>query len=71
MGVHANIDRTKFPKQGDWLHKRATVCFNYDTSQTIEGTFVRDDKEEPGISIIRLDDGRYVLTTECQHSQPE
>lgn len=70
MGVQANIDRTNFPKQGDWLHKRTTVCFKYDTSKTIEGTIVRNDREEPGITIIRLDDGRYVLTTECQHTQP-
>ncbi len=32
------------------------------------GVIVRDDKEEPGEKIIKLDDGRYVLATECQYS---
>ena len=70
MGVAPNISYDQHPKQGRWLHQRTKVCFNYDASKTIMGTFVRDDAEEPYISIIRLDDGRYVLTTECQHRQP-
>lgn len=68
MGVKDNIDYDKFPRQGVWLGRRTRVCFNYDTSRTILGTIVRDDAEEPGRAIIALDDGRYVLTTECQHS---
>jgi hypothetical protein len=30
------------------------------------GEVVRDDIEAPYIMIIRLDDGRHVLATECQ-----
>jgi hypothetical protein len=68
MGVEKSIAHDRFPKQGSWLGTRAKVCFNYDASNTIGGTIVRDDAEEPGRSIIALDDGRYVLTTECMWS---
>lgn len=70
MGYVQSIDANTFPKQGSWLGKRANVCFHYDTSVLIGGIFVRDDAEEPHVSIIRLDDGRHVLTTECQHDGP-
>jgi hypothetical protein len=68
MGVVANIAADRFPKQGDWLGRRTRVCFHYDTSRITWGTVVRDDNEDPGVTIIRLDDGRYVLAQECQHS---
>lgn len=71
MGVHKNVGMKKFPKQYHWVGKRCEVCFDYDTKNTIGGVFVRCDIEEPGISIIKLDDDRYVLATECQHTQPE
>lgn len=71
MGVVESISFKSFPKQGPWLGKRTQVCFKYDTSHLTGGVFVRDDAEHPGVSIIHLDDGRYVLTTECQHSCPE
>ena len=70
MGVHVNIGKDKFPKQSDWVGKRTEVCFNYNSKDTIMGTFVRDDEEEPNLTIIKLDDGRYMLATECQHSPP-
>lgn len=68
MGVINNISATSFPKQGRALRRRVKVCFHYDTTQTIGGMFVRDDKEDPFIGIIRLDDGRHVLDTECQYT---
>jgi len=43
------------------------VCFDYDTSRTLLGLVVRDDAEEPGRMIIKLEDGRHVLSTECQY----
>jgi hypothetical protein len=70
MGVHKNISHDRFPRQASWLGKRVTVCFNYDSTKTIGGRFVRDDAEEPHCSIIALDDGRYMLTTECIYSLP-
>lgn len=68
MAVQPTISHDAFPKQGAFLHKRVTVCFNYDTSNQIGGVIVRDDAEEPGRAIIALDDGRYVLSTECMYS---
>jgi hypothetical protein len=71
VGVQHNVLFDGFPRQGDQLHKRTRVCFNYDTSNTIPGTIVRDDREEPFLTLIRLDDGRYVSSTECQYSVPK
>lgn len=68
MGVTASIDYERFPEQGSYLQKRTKVCFNYDTRRILMGTIVRDDHDAPGVGIIRLDDGRHILTTECQHS---
>jgi len=68
MGNVLNITIDKFPKQGSMFGKRTKVCFHYDISKTILGTIVRDDAEEPYEGIIKLDDGRYVRTCECQHS---
>ena len=68
MGVVQTIDRYRFPKQGGWLGRQARVCFRYDTENSILGEVVRDDREESWKTIIKLDDGRYVLATECQWS---
>jgi len=68
MGVVENVDYDKFPRQGVFAGRRARVCFRYDTSRAIMGTIVRDDNEEPFRTIIRLDDGRFVLATECMYS---
>ncbi|MDB5244549.1 MAG: hypothetical protein JWN18_419 [Parcubacteria group bacterium] len=56
-----------FPEQGIYLGKKVRVCFSYDKSRTIDGTVVRDDIEDPGHTIIKLEDGRHVLATECQY----
>ncbi len=74
MGCVNNIAYDKFPKQKDKDYKypeyavgaRVQVCFHYDTSKYCMGTVVRDDIEEPYVMIIRLDDGRHILSTECQ-----
>lgn len=68
MGVVPTIGINKFPKQGGSIHARVSICFNYDPSKRIGGTIVRDDREHPYVTIFRLDDGRYVLATECQFS---
>lgn len=67
MGVVANISYEKFPKQGSWLNLPVSVFFNYDTSKRMTGTIVREDAEAPGVMIIALDNGRFVLSTECQY----
>ncbi len=68
MGIVDNIDYNTFPKQGPMLGKEVIVCFKYNTKEVIKGIFVRDDTEEPFIEIIKLEDDRYVLTTECMWS---
>ena len=71
MGSHSNITIDKFPRQSTGfagVGKRVEVCFHYDSSRTICGVIVRSDEEEPGRAIIKLDDDRYVLTTECMWS---
>lgn len=68
MGVVDNVGFDKFPNQTGWSGKRVEVCFNYDLSNTIRGTLIRDDLGEPFVGIIMLDDGRPVLTTECQYN---
>lgn len=70
MGCVRNVGYDEFPRQGGHLGRRVEVCFNYDATRTLGGEVVRDDAEEPGVEIIRLDDGRYVLTTECQYRVP-
>lgn len=68
MGAQSNIDVTVFPRQGPHINKHVDVCFHYDTSRQLTGVIVRDDYEEPFLTIIRLDDGRTILATECQYS---
>lgn len=67
MGVVENIGADQWPKQGHYLGQRCKVVFRYDTSRPSLGTIVRDDAEAPWQTIIRLDDGRTVLATECQY----
>lgn len=67
MGVVNTINYEKFPKQGDLLHKRVQVVYEYDTSKCHEGTVVRYDVEEPFKVIFKLDNGRVLLGTECQY----
>ena len=68
MGVVANIKHDSFPPQGSHLGKRVNVVLHYDTDHIVQGVCVRDDADEPGTTIFQLDDGRYVLATECQYS---
>ena len=67
MGCINTITANRFPRQRD-VGCRVEVCFHYDTRQTQFGTIVRDDIEEPYLTIIQLDSGRFVLATECQYS---
>jgi hypothetical protein len=69
MGSVGGITMTAFPKQGSFLGRRVRVFFHYGTEH-ISGVCVRDDLEAPGHTILKLDDGRHVLGTECQY-QPE
>lgn len=68
MGCVETINAYKFPKQSEFVNRRVEVCFHYDTSKWIMGTIIRDDREEPSETLIKLDDGRVVRATECQYS---
>ena len=68
MGIEKNINFTSFPKQGAHVGARVRVVFQYDTTLYMTGTILRDDAEAPFRTIIKLDDGRLVLSTECQYS---
>lgn len=69
MGTSPHVDAKKFPQQGSLLGRKVAVWFYYDTQRQIGGVVVRDDITEPVIGIIRLDDGRHVLMTECQFEE--
>lgn len=55
-----------FPDQGAFLGRRVEVLFDYQ-QPAFKGVIVRDDAKEPGLLIIRLDDGRHVMSLECQY----
>jgi len=67
MAAQKNVGYDTFPKQGTFLNQTVAVVFHYDTTRTLFGVVVRDDCEEPGLMIIKLDDGRHVMATECQY----
>lgn len=60
------LETTTYPPQGSYLGARCEVVFNYDLRFRTLGTVIRDDTASPGLLIIQLDDGRVVLSTECQ-----
>jgi hypothetical protein len=66
MGCHPNITATKFPKQSK-VGEPCKVLFHYGAGGEARGVIVRDDVGEPWIGIIKLDDGRHILFTECQY----
>ena len=68
MGCHKNIRSDKYPTQSNDVGRTVRVFFHYDTSNPYFGIIIRDDKEEPYKTIFELDDGRVVLSTECQYS---
>ena len=75
MGVVNTISFDKFPRQRHpdgivsyGVGSRVRVCYNYDVSNWHLGTIVRDDAEEPFETIIQLDNGNFVRSTECQFS---
>lgn len=68
MGIISTISYDRFPSQGKHLNRRVDVCFDYNSSKTVGGTIIRQDQEFPGLTLIRLDDGRVVRDVECQYS---
>lgn len=70
MGCVKNITYDKFPKQYEnYIGQRVKVCYHYDTNHYHYGEIVREDREEPFETIIKLDNGRYLRATECQYGK--
>lgn len=67
MGMSPHITASQFPDQSPCLGQRVEVCFHYHADQCFPGVMVRDDVGPPFVAIIKLDDGRHVLATECQY----
>lgn len=67
MGCEKTINADRYPQQGNFLGRAVDVCFDYDTSCTIQGKVIRDDAEEPGLMLIQLENGWVVRSTECQY----
>jgi hypothetical protein len=70
VGSNPAITADDFPRQSRFVGRRVEVVFHRDTSRRFDGTIVRDDVGEPARLIIKLDDGRYVLSEECQYRLP-
>jgi hypothetical protein len=66
MGYHPSITPDRMPGQGRFKGARVRVLFHYNTTNPVLGTCVRDDAEHPWVQFFSLDDGRYVLASECQ-----
>lgn len=65
MGMHPSIGKDRFPRQGA-VGERMKVRLS-DGSE-LGGTMRRDDMEAPWLTLIELDDGRFVLGTECVYA---
>lgn len=68
MGCVASITHNTFPTQTDKVGRPVRVLIHYDTINVLRGTIVRDDATDPFQTIIKLDDGRIILATECQYA---
>ena len=62
MGVVNTIGFDKFPKQGVQLNQKVEVCFHYNTTKVIEGIIIRDDAEDPYITLIKLAECCRIIT---------
>lgn len=68
MGCVKGVGFDEYPEQSQHVGQRVKVYFYYNLKQCLYGTIMRDDRTEPFRVIVRLDDGRVVLGTECQYS---
>jgi hypothetical protein len=68
MGQVKNVGATTWPRQGRYLGSAAVVRFWDEQHTEFPAVIVRDDAEAPWITVLRLDGGRVVLSTECMYS---
>jgi len=71
MGCRETITHDTFPKQGNRLGERVSICFHYDTSHAVSATVIRDDMEEPFDTIFVVTQGphigKIIRSSECQY----
>jgi hypothetical protein len=66
MSFHENISATNFSNQDETLlYKRVVTLLQFDSQTPRLGNVVRADKESPFLTIIKLDDDRYITNHEC------
>lgn len=70
MGVVKNISIDEFPKQSDKVGKIHSLCFKYDPDRRVDAVCIRDDKEDPWMTIFQDVNGRVILATECHYQLP-
>jgi len=71
MGNIRSISHDKFPEQGKLLNKNVNVIFHYDSRHIVKGKVIRDDIEYPFVTIIKIGNDKYILTSECQYQEIE
>lgn len=64
MTALGRITADSFPPQGKLLGRKVRVVLNH-KPPVLGGTLVRQDIAYPHVEIIQLDNGRFVLGTEC------
>lgn len=67
MGCVNYINYTFYPEQATDLGRKVKVCYYFDSSKVHYGTIIRSDVSEPYLTIIKLDNGRVLLASECQY----
>lgn len=65
----SKIGKETYPEQFGSVGDRVLVAFKYDIANPLPATVLRDDAEEPFTTVLRLDDGRIVMGSECQWSK--
>ena len=64
--LYENVTSSRFPKQCEArLNRKVFALFHDDLMLRVPGTLVRCDEEMPYVTILKLDDGRFILDTEC------
>lgn len=76
MGCVNSITHKYFPEQSKDVGKTTDICFHYDTSNTVKGEVIRDDKELPYITMFKITSegplkDKTILSTECQYTPPK
>ena len=69
LPMSSNVDFYNYPKQGEFCGMRVRVCFGFESEKLIEGFCLRNDAEQPFMTLIRLSDGRIVTGDECHYER--